>query len=227
MPHGQGQQYVLDERQVLTDMLLSEKQLCSAYGVAELECTNPQLRSTLQQIAQEEGRFHEQLFQFMHQRGWYSTPYADAGLAQQISSIWSQKVQPANTYAATGRQFATSTPAPPQQHAGQPYQWQPSQPTHQQPYRQPALGQPAYQAQQTPPVVPGGGQAPTAPTGYGSQTQSAPGQTPGVQSPQQSSQFSPRQRAHFTAQPSPQPGSGQNPGQYDEGSASGQKPQTD
>lgn len=86
-------QYVLDDRDILTDLLLCSKQLLSAYGTATIECTNPQLRQTLEQIAKTEANFHTQAFEMMQQRGWYETPRSDSNLARQIASLWTQKIQ--------------------------------------------------------------------------------------------------------------------------------------
>lgn len=92
--HGQGHgPYVLDDRDILTDLLLCQKQLLSAYGTATTECTNPQLRQTLKQISNTEADFHTNTFELMRQRGWYETPHSDVQLARQISSLWTQKMQ--------------------------------------------------------------------------------------------------------------------------------------
>lgn len=85
--------YVLDDRDILTDLLLCAKQLLSAYGTAAIESTNPQLRQTLKQIAKTESEFHTKAFDMMQQRGWYETPRSDANLARQVASLWTQKIQ--------------------------------------------------------------------------------------------------------------------------------------
>lgn len=92
--HGRGHElHVLDDRDILTDLLLCAKQLLSAYGTARTECTNPQLRQTLKQISKTEADFHTKAFEMMQQRGWYETPRSDAQLAKQIGSLWTQKMQ--------------------------------------------------------------------------------------------------------------------------------------
>lgn len=92
--HGSaGELHVLDDRDILTDLLLCQKQLLSAYGTATVESTNPQLRQTLKQISQTEAEFHTKTFELMQQKGWYETPRSDAQLAGQIASLWTQKMQ--------------------------------------------------------------------------------------------------------------------------------------
>ena len=112
--HNQATEFRLTDRDILTDLLMTAKQLIGAYGLAEREATHPQLRSTLHQLATEEEQFHTQVFQTMHQRGWYETPLADANLAQQITALWSGKLQQPNQYGAQqqawGAQQAGQTP---------------------------------------------------------------------------------------------------------------------
>lgn len=90
---GEHGLHVLDDRDILTDLLLCSKQLLSAYGTATIECTNPQLRQTLKQISKTEADFHTKTFEMMQQRGWYETPRSDQQLASQIASLWTQKMQ--------------------------------------------------------------------------------------------------------------------------------------
>ncbi|MBO8142810.1 MAG: spore coat protein [Firmicutes bacterium] len=116
----------MSDRELLTDMLLSEKHLCMAYGMAELECTHPQLRAALHQLQQDQERFHQQLFQTVHQRGWYETPQADRNLAYQIASLWRQSAE---------RPAGAMEPA---------YQSHPVRPAHQ---PQPAQGYGPFQPQ--------------------------------------------------------------------------------
>lgn len=91
-PHSHPS-HVLDDRDILTDLLLCQKQLLAAYGTATIESTNSQLRETLKQITQTEADHHTQLFRLMYERGWYETPRSDSSLAQQIASLWSQKIE--------------------------------------------------------------------------------------------------------------------------------------
>lgn len=128
MPHGTTQNR-LNDRDILTDLLLTTKHMIGAYGLAERESTHPQLRSTLHRLATEEEQFHAQAFQAMHQRGWYETPLADRNLAGQIASLWSGKLQQhaADANQRYGSQAQSPWPAGPtpqvqyNQPAAQPY----------------------------------------------------------------------------------------------------------
>ncbi|MFO7264632.1 MAG: spore coat protein [Limnochordales bacterium] len=128
---NQAGTFRLTDRDILTDLLLTAKQLIGAYGLAERESTHPQLRSTLHQLANEEEQYHAQAFQAMHQRGWYETPLADSSLAQQIVALWSSKLQAYGPYGA--QQTAGQIPF------AQPYapQYTQQNPGYNQPYNQP------------------------------------------------------------------------------------------
>lgn len=132
MPHATTQNR-LNDRDILTDLLLMAKHMIGAYGLAERESAHPQLRATLHRLATEEEQFHTQAFQAMHQRGWYETPLADNNLPRQIASLWSSKLQQ-HAATAANQQYPATQPQP---------AWQ-SQPTVQQPYSQ-QYGQPYAQ----------------------------------------------------------------------------------
>lgn len=120
--HHQAHDNRLSDRDILTDLLMTAKQMIGAYGLAERESTHPQLRATLHRLATEEEQFHAQAFQAMHQRGWYETPLADTNLAQQIVTLWSGKMQQYNQFAGQARSGWASS--------------QQDQPTYNQPYAQ-------------------------------------------------------------------------------------------
>lgn len=101
---AEGGSHVLDDRDILTDLLLCAKQLLSAYGTAVIESTNPQLRQTLKQISKTEAEFHTKTFELMQQKGWYETPRSDAQLAGQIASLWTQKMHRTQAQGQPGQQ---------------------------------------------------------------------------------------------------------------------------
>ena len=66
----------MSEQELITDLLSSEKHTTAAYNtfVTETDCAN--LRQALMGIQQDEQRIHEDLFNAMSQRGWYTVPRA-------------------------------------------------------------------------------------------------------------------------------------------------------
>lgn len=76
----------LSEKELMHDLLASEKQVCSAYnvGITEASCTN--LRQHLTKCLNDSQQIEYQLFDAMKQRGWY-----------QIKKAQPQDVQSAKT----------------------------------------------------------------------------------------------------------------------------------
>lgn len=74
MPHQH--QAKLSEQELINDLIASEKHTTAAYNtfITETDCGN--LRQTLMSIQQDEQRIHEDLFNAMSQRGWYTVPRA-------------------------------------------------------------------------------------------------------------------------------------------------------
>ncbi|WP_366923503.1 spore coat protein [Metallumcola ferriviriculae] len=65
------QNQALQDKEVLTDMLMTEKFVSSSYDTAVLESATPQVRQAFQHIQKDEQSHAEQIFQAMQQRGWY------------------------------------------------------------------------------------------------------------------------------------------------------------
>lgn len=61
----------LSDRDRLTDMLLSAKNVAGGYHTAALEAATPQIRSTLAELHAEELKDAEALFSALEERGWY------------------------------------------------------------------------------------------------------------------------------------------------------------
>ncbi len=80
----------MSEQELITDLLSSEKHTTSAYNtfVSETDCGH--LRQTLMGIQQDEQRIHEDLFNAMSQRGWYTVPRAADQEVQSAKSKFNQ-----------------------------------------------------------------------------------------------------------------------------------------
>lgn len=63
----------LNDKQILNDMLMTEKFIGDTYETAVMEAANPQVREALQHIQKEEQDHAKQIFDAMQQRGWYRT----------------------------------------------------------------------------------------------------------------------------------------------------------
>lgn len=63
----------LNDKQILNDMLMTEKYIGDTYETAIMEAANPQVREALQHIQKEEQEHAKKIFDAMQQRGWYQT----------------------------------------------------------------------------------------------------------------------------------------------------------
>ena len=61
----------LIDKDILQDMLVTEKFISNAYDMGVMEATNPTVRQSLQHIQKEEQEHAKMIFDAMHKRGWY------------------------------------------------------------------------------------------------------------------------------------------------------------
>ena len=67
----------MPEKEMLSDVLSSQKQVTENYNTFANECANPQLRGALMQLLNDEHAIQFDVFTEMHNRGFYPTPMAD------------------------------------------------------------------------------------------------------------------------------------------------------
>lgn len=82
----------MQERDIVSDVLSMTKASIQSYGMAITECSNQQLRNTLQKLRDEAEQFQYQLSQIAEQKG-YSSPPPTAN-QQDINQIKNQLNQP-------------------------------------------------------------------------------------------------------------------------------------
>lgn len=68
---------LMTEKEILQDCLSSQKQTAATYNTFAGECMNEQLRTTMLNILNDEQKIQSNLFQQMHQNGWYPVAPAD------------------------------------------------------------------------------------------------------------------------------------------------------
>lgn len=73
----------LSERDMMTDLLLGTKSISNCYHQGVLEAAHDSVRNTFIQINNEELNFQKQIFDMMHDRGWYYVQPANMSAAQQ------------------------------------------------------------------------------------------------------------------------------------------------
>lgn len=60
------------DKDILTDMLMTEKYVSNHYETAIMECANENVRNTLRHLQDEEQQHAKTIFDAMNQRGWYN-----------------------------------------------------------------------------------------------------------------------------------------------------------
>lgn len=80
----------LSEKELMQDLLMSEKHGTESYtsGVTESSCSN--LRQVLTQCEQNIFKSQESVFNAMNQKGWYQTKKADSQEVQQAKDTFNQ-----------------------------------------------------------------------------------------------------------------------------------------
>ena len=86
-----NQQNNLTEKDLMNDLLTSEKQICSSYstGITESSCDN--LRKQLRKCLDDSQQIQYDLFNAMNQRGWYQTKKAEAQEVQNAQTKYSEE----------------------------------------------------------------------------------------------------------------------------------------
>lgn len=73
----------IPEKEMINDVLSSEKYLTEAYNTYTNECATPNVRDEFMRILTEEHQIQAEVFDTMKQRGWYSVPAAQQQKIQQ------------------------------------------------------------------------------------------------------------------------------------------------
>ncbi|WP_283205574.1 spore coat protein [Garciella nitratireducens] len=80
------QQTNFSEKELLQDLLATEKQVISSYSVGMTESSCPNLRNTLEQNFKNVEQIQYNIFNAMHQKGWYPIKDAAAPEVQQLKN---------------------------------------------------------------------------------------------------------------------------------------------
>lgn len=81
----------LNDRDMLMDLLITEKYLATLYNQTEAECTNQTLRDELHTLHSAHEAQHSELFKELHKRGWYDTAPAEPGHVTRLIQTWEQR----------------------------------------------------------------------------------------------------------------------------------------
>ena len=79
------------EKEMLTDLLCTQKHISSSYNTALLESATPEVASSFHGILEEEHGLQEQIFNIMHNKGYYPTPKAEETKIYEAKQTYREK----------------------------------------------------------------------------------------------------------------------------------------
>ena len=80
----------MSEKDIMSDVLASQKNATTLYNTFANECACPSLRSTFLNILDEEHQLQYDVFQVMQKKNWYPTPQADQSKIDQTKQQFQQ-----------------------------------------------------------------------------------------------------------------------------------------
>lgn len=78
------EQNLFKEKDLMTDLLNSQKNITSVYNTYANECATPELKSDFMKILNEEHQIQHDVFCEMQKRGWYAPQAADQNQVNQV-----------------------------------------------------------------------------------------------------------------------------------------------
>ena len=86
-----NQESTLCEKDILEDVLSSQKQMTGLYNTYANECTNPTVRDTFMSILNEEHMMQADVFSEMQKRSWYQATQASEQKISQAKLKYNQQ----------------------------------------------------------------------------------------------------------------------------------------
>ena len=83
----------MQEKEILNDVLTSQKAVTGAYNNFANECATPNIRDEFMRILTEEHQIQADVFDEMQKRGWYPTPAAEQQKIQQAKQKFQNQNQ--------------------------------------------------------------------------------------------------------------------------------------
>ena len=76
----------MTDKEIMDDILSSQKAITGVYNTFSNECTNQCLRDDFLNILREEHNIQSDVFNQMQQRGWYNPPQAQQQMVDQVKT---------------------------------------------------------------------------------------------------------------------------------------------
>jgi len=87
------EQTPMQEKELFTDVLSSQKFITETYNTFANECATPTVRDEFMKILTEEHEIQADVFDTMQKRGWYPTPAAEQQKIQQAKQKFQNQQQ--------------------------------------------------------------------------------------------------------------------------------------
>ena len=87
------QQSFYSEKEVLADALTAEKTATTLYNTFSNECVHDNVRNAIMDCLEKEHKIQNEVFEMMHQRGYYPTPSAAAQKVDEAKQKCAQCMQ--------------------------------------------------------------------------------------------------------------------------------------
>ena len=82
----------MSDKDILDDVLSSQKAITVTYNTYTNECANPQVRDTFLNLLNDEHKLESDVFDELHKRGWQPTPQADQKRIQEANEKYQNAV---------------------------------------------------------------------------------------------------------------------------------------
>jgi spore coat protein CotF len=89
MPTSTNNNDKLRDKDILQDSLIMQKHMTSSYNTFAGECVDPQLRTAMLNILNDEHKIQAELFSTIQSHGWYQTEQAQQQKIQQTKQKFS------------------------------------------------------------------------------------------------------------------------------------------
>ena len=84
---------VYTEKEILGDALATQKNATSQFNMSANECAHEELRQTMLHILKQEHEIQQDVFNMMHNAGYYPTPAAEEKKVQELKQQYSACVK--------------------------------------------------------------------------------------------------------------------------------------
>lgn len=83
----------MQDKEIMDDVLTSQKHLTDSYNTFANECATPNVRDEFMRILEDEHKIQAEVFDDMKKRGWYPTPAAEQQKIQQAKQKFQNQNQ--------------------------------------------------------------------------------------------------------------------------------------